>query len=638
MSDRIWIIKEGLEIHGPFNQAEIIAQINNKEILETDQIAAPFSKFEFLKNCEEFNLLFKIIDHTEISKTEHTAATEKISEVDPSVTGFFDIKVETPKGTSRSPYKKLPASTTIIDKKTIDQKEIIDSSKKEAIDKKSKPVEVLELPTPIKRTKPLRKGLFLLLGLVSIGYLLFYYQQQFVIQQQVRTQEINQALLNLSIINKKIGDYEDAAASLNDILKSRSNHSEAFSNLIEVLILQGNYGKAQKHLYKKLGNVAPNMQHNVYHYLALVDLQKNDLLKAEQNLNNALKQNPSFVPATINLGTLYFLREEYKKAAEQYNLDVIASSEDYPEFEGILMLHRTANAVKSYLSSESDSENIEENTKNLEEKMEDVGEDREDSKENLEDKSLESLITSLEEYQERTYDFKLEASMMLAVSQLVLGNIEISREILREILELDLDLTNLHFHDVNYYYLDKLLWSNIIIPTFEIKGFEWDTDPSLLAVYGFLSLRDGRMEEGKEYIARAIDLDQSNYKIKNLLAYIQNKSNLRENVCETLDSITKHELNYLSKLLRERLCVDDNNIEQKRTLLTKLLPSNFRLQTLTSLAWVNEKEQNRIAAKKYLKEALGLSKNYVPLLELKAKWEREKISVPINNIPTQISK
>ena len=89
MSDKIWIIKEGLEIHGPFNQAEIIAQINNKEILETDQIASPFSRFEFLKNCEEFNLLFKIIDHTEISKTEQTAATEKISQVDPSITGFL---------------------------------------------------------------------------------------------------------------------------------------------------------------------------------------------------------------------------------------------------------------------------------------------------------------------------------------------------------------------------------------------------------------------------------------------------------------------------------------------------------------------------------------------------------------------
>ena len=234
------------------------------------------------------------------------------------------------------------------------------------------------------------------------------------------------------------------------------------------------------------------------------------------------------------------------------------------------------------------------------------------------------MKASLEDYRDKTYDFKLEASMMLAVSELVLGNIEKSREVLRDILELDLDLTNQHFHDVRYYYLNRLLWSNIIMSTFEIKGFEWNSDPSLLAVYGFLNFKNGNTQEGREHIDRALLLDQNNYKIKNLLAYIQNKSNRKENACETLGSVTKHELSYLRILLRERLCVDENNIEDRKTLLASLQLSNhFRLQVLTSLAWVNEKEQNRPAAKGYFKQAQDqdLSKNYIPLLLLRAKLE-----------------
>ena len=633
MSDKIWVIKEGLEIFGPFNQAEIIAQINNKEILETDQIASPFSRFEFLKNCEEFNLLFKIIDHTEISKTEHTAATEKISQVDPSITGFFEIAVQPTKGTSRDPYKKLPAST-IIDKKTTDQKETIDSSKK-VIDKKSKPVDLLEPPIPIEKSRPLQRGLFLLLGVALVGFGLFYYQQQFVTRQQIRTQETNKTLLNLSIINKQIGNYERSAVSLKNILKLRPDHPEAFPNLIEVLILQGNYGEAQKRLSQKLKTSAPKK--DIYNYLALIDLQKGELPKAEDNLNNALKQDPSFIPAMINLGTLYFRNEEYKKAAEQYDSDIITSSKSYPEFEGILILHRTANAVQ-YLRSKKDRENPEENTKDLEENTEDFGEeDTEGLKENPENKNLEDLIVSLEEYRERTYDFKLEASMMLAVSELVLGNIEKSREVLRDILELDLDLTNQHFHDVRYYYLDRLLWSNIIKPIFEDfedKGFKWDNDPSLLAVYGFLIFKTGNKEEGTEHIDTALLLDQNNYKIKNLLAYIENESNRKENACETLNSIRelldvtetfnstrKNEHLYL--LLRERLCIDKNDIETRKKLLTDLLSNQFRLQALTGLADISEREQDRLTAKKHYEEALRLSTNYIPLLELKANWDEE---------------
>ena len=213
MSDKIWIIKEGLEIFGPFNQAEIIAQINNKEILETDQIATPFSRFEFLKNCEEFNLLFKISDYTEVSKTEHTDATEKIDQVDPSVTGFFDITVQKPKGTSKSPYKKLPAS--IASKKATDKKRTIDS------DKKSKPVDLLEAPKKVKKDRSIYKTLLLLIGLISVGAYLFYYQQQFVMQQETQQEEPNETLLNRSIIDKKTGNYERSLELLRSILNSK---------------------------------------------------------------------------------------------------------------------------------------------------------------------------------------------------------------------------------------------------------------------------------------------------------------------------------------------------------------------------------------------------------------------------------
>ena len=615
MSDKIWIIKEGLEILGPFNQAEIIAQINNKEILETDQIASPFSRFEFLKDCEEFNLLFKITDYTEISKIEHTAATEKVDQVDPSVTGFFDVTLQKQKGASRHPYKKLPSST-ITDKKTIDQPKPIDNNKKTA-DKKSKSIDPLETPTSIKRSSSIYKTFFLSIGLISIIICLFYYQQQFVMQQKAQKEEINEKLFNQSIMDKEVGNYEKSLTSLRSILNSKPDHLQAFFHLIEILILQEKYEEARNLLNDRLLNIAPNMQYHIHHYLALIDLQKKELSRAMQNLNNTLKQKPSFVPAIINLGTLYFLNEEYEKATEQYNSTIIASSKDYLEFEGILILHQAANSIKSYLSLENrEEEDLEDNIESLEEDIKNY------TMEDQQYENLEDMIIRLEEYQERTYDFKLEASMMLALLELLLDNIERSRNLLSDILELDWDLTSQHSHNVLYYYLDELLWSNIIVSTFEIKNFEWNDDPNLLAIYGFLNFKTGKKEQGKEYIRRAIDLDQDNYKVKTLFAYIQDKLDFRENACEILASMIQYESdNHLCALLRQRLCTSDSSIEEQKKVLTNLQLSNyFQLQALTGLAHFSEIEQNRIAAKKYFQEAQSLSKNYKPLLELQAKW------------------
>ncbi len=607
MSDKIWIIKEGSQILGPFNQAEIIAQINNKEILETDQIAAPFSRFGFLKNCEEFNLLFKISDHTEISRIEHTDATEKIDQVDPSVTGFFDITVQKPKGTSRLPYKKLPASTTI-DKKRIVRKKASVAEKKK-IEKKPKPVEILETSTLFKKYKSIQKPLLLLIGLISIGAYLFYSQQQFIVQQKAGTEKTNKMLFDRSTINIKLGHYENSLRDLRRILSSAPNHLQAFSHLIEVLILQKKYVEARRLLHDKSLNTVSNVKYRIYHYMALIDLQTKELSKAMQNLNNTLEQNPSFLPAIINLGTLYFLNEEYKKAAEQYSSDIITSAntppEDYSKFEGILLLHRAANAAKSYLSLKAKEEGNEQNS----------GGD-------INDEDLDDLAVSLEEYQERTYDFKLEALIMRALLRLLLGETDISEDLLKDILELDLDLTDQHFHSPLYYYLDELLWSNTIMFIFnEIKNFaEWGKDPILLAVYGFLNFKTGNKQEGKNQINEALNLDESNQKIQTLSAYIDHKSGFVEQACRILK---RHEY-HLAILLQERLCTNSTSIkdiEVRKTLLDNLLLSGlFQLQIKTSFARISEIEQNRIAAKEYFQEAYDLSKNYKPLLRLQAKW------------------
>ena len=222
---------------------------------------------------------------------------------------------------------------------------------------------------------------------------------------------------------------------------------------------------------------------------------------------------------------------------------------------------------------------------------------------------------------------------MTALLELLLGNIEASRNMLKGILELDLDLTDQHFHNPLYYYLDELLWSNNIIKIFEIKNFDWESDPSLLAIYGFLNFKTGNQQEGKEYINTALNLDKNNREIQILSAYVDYKLGFQEQLCRgnplfrqqetVLKQHERHE-HHLAFLLEERLCTDKNNVEGRKALLTKLqLSDHFQLQALTGLADVSEREQKRRTAKEYVQKAYNLSKNYKPLLEIQAKWARE---------------
>ena len=134
MSDKIWIIKIGLEISGPFNQAEIIAKINNKEILKTDKIASCFSQYEFIKDCEEFNLLFQVSEyseHTEHSSGASTSETNTVSQTDPSVTD--SIAVKKTEGASQPSYQKLPVEVASKKQESIAQK-VVSSQSIEAVD------------------------------------------------------------------------------------------------------------------------------------------------------------------------------------------------------------------------------------------------------------------------------------------------------------------------------------------------------------------------------------------------------------------------------------------------------------------------------------------------------------------------
>lgn len=608
MSDKIWIIKIGLEISGPFNQAEIIAQINNKEILETDQIASSFSRFEFMKNCEEFSLLFKVNDtltHSEVTKTERSSDTSVISQIDPSVTGFFDITLEKPEGIPQPPYQKLPT-------KVASDKKINYPIKQKVALPHTGPVKPapLEQPILIKKTPKYLQIEYLsgILALMVIGVLGLHQYQQFLKGQATdkqNLQKVHEGNFRQSTFYKKIGrpeGYINAENTFKNILHLNPNHPEAFFELIETLILMGKeepekLKEAEDLLNSKLQSSVIGIQGRIYNYLALTHLyrrrEKIQYDTIQDLLNNALGRNQSFEPARVNLGTAYFLDRKYKEAKQQF--DRIKN----PELEGIFRIYSTSNAIKYYLN-------------------------------NRENQSLEELIdiNSLKNYRDNNYDLKLELSALLALLQFLQGEVQEAREALKDILEMDWDLTDLHFHNVEYYYLNSYFWSDVILGFDEDKDF-WKTDPLLPAVEGLFTYKKGDQKTGRKKIEEVFDQNKDLPQITILLAYIEYKSSQENDADDTLDFVRKNVYQErpspLFYLLKALISIGKNDLERSETHLENLRSSgNFELQALSYLAQVNEDMQDRRSkAREYFEKAKQLSKNYKPLLELEAKWGEE---------------
>ena len=597
MSNKVWLIKEGNEIFGPFNQEEIIAKINNREIQEIDQIAATFSKFQIIKNSEEFGLLFKINEEKEHTHHEQTlSSTSVVDSVDPSVTGFFDVTVNEPtekantrplpqQSLMKTPYKKSIAPL----KKSI--KQPIRTSYNADTVEEAAPVHIIKSNKMLRKMTTLFIGIFIILG--SYLYYHLYYeqiseekpsqpsQQQ---QQQQQQKHFFQATFYSAIEAKLLGNYEASRNLLQRILQLNPNDFEALFHLIEIMIIEKKYQEARHIINQKLQSTDHiSFYPRLNNYLAIIALKNFNYDQAEQYLNKSLDQDPDFAPALINQGVLYFLRRSYTEAEANYALTIGTGPHD-----GVLILHRASNAVEDYLQ-------------------------------NFETQMLQKMVKPLREYRDTSFDFKLEASLMLALIQYLLNNIEDAKNTLISILDLDLELTDQHIHDIQYYQ-DGLVWEHIMSWFQDFD--EWDIDPELLAVYGFLIFRSQDQEEGKQQVEEALLFDENNHKILTLYAYIQDSLGLDHS--STTESAKRYNPNGLPLLLRARACEKEQNYFCTKHYWKQLSSHGiFPLQTLTGLAWTNEREQNRDQAKKMLEQAQKLSENYKPLLLLQAKLDKE---------------
>ena len=114
-------------------------------------------------------------------------------------------------------------------------------------------------------------------------------------------------------------------------------------------------------------------------------------------------------------------------------------------------------------------------------------------------------------------------------------------------LEMDWDLTDLHFHDTQYYYLNRYFWSDVILLSFE-DDF-WETDPLLLTVEGLLTYKAGHPQTSWNKIKEVFNQNEYLDQVKISLAYIENKLGRKNSAYALLNSVNRKSISRYTFLI-----------------------------------------------------------------------------------------
>lgn len=126
----------------------------------------------------------------------------------------------------------------------------------------------------------------------------------------------NSSKLTEGINYYKIGNYEKAAASFEEVLKEDPTNSAALSNLGFIYYRNGNYQKAKECLNKSLNYIKDKeLIALTYYVLADIEKKNNNDDGYYRNLSTAISYKPDFSDAINELFDYLYARNEFNKIA-----------------------------------------------------------------------------------------------------------------------------------------------------------------------------------------------------------------------------------------------------------------------------------------------------------------------------------
>ena len=325
-----------------------------------------------------------------------------------------------------------------------------------------------------------------------------------------------------------------------------------------------------------------------YSASGIADLLDGQLDSAQDNFDKALALDAKYTPAIVNSAAVALQRGDYG-LAKKLALKVLA--EIPQQGEALLALAQ----AQLYLFK---------NNGNMAE--------------------LNQVNKMIKDYRSRNWDYASELSFYGLYFDFLKQDKFIDDK-LREFLDTDPQLTSDHRHNV-FIYRGHTQWKvlgRLCEQMSEKLGDGARVSAFLAACYS----HEGRWDVARRVIEKAVQQSPKDALIQAWFSYVLRESSEANQAVVVLGYAGEYNRKgefLLPTLLQGRFCADREDIECARESWQRIYERDLDyLPAVSGLAWVLTKKGSKGEALKLLDKGLKISPEYIPLLQLRAKAERE---------------
>jgi len=311
---KIWMLRIGDHLKGPYETEAVKSLILTHKISEIDELALPCRSWSYVRDRKEFADSLQQLRSASFTRTAKDSpttsytGTEKLGDFTQS-----DRTLEVT--TSKSPELKTEPLSDF-----------------DSLGLERPKLDLDRLKTGLRAQEQVEKSksrfviwFFLILAVFSGGY--YYSSSQLEFNPIEFLKQLNKDYSSKFNMAWDAGDYSEALKSLRAQKSLAAKHSLKYAVLL--LLSNNDFNGAEEALQSATNKTSAGWK-NVK---GLIEFKSGRLDSAESFFLNALEQNPSYVPALVNLGLLKRVNQDWPGARFYFESAYSSSSPDQGQEE-----------------------------------------------------------------------------------------------------------------------------------------------------------------------------------------------------------------------------------------------------------------------------------------------------------------
>lgn len=548
----MWLVKSGSVVSGPYTFEELVEKIQSKEVVLHDEVIAPLARWRYVREQSEFaEVVFKV-RHNQSADREDTQTASSTEELVLNESGAGNNAP----GDYNAPVPQVEGHIV---------SRVYGDIQNEKIQREV-------------RLSARNGWVFVLFILLSLGSYIWWMQMQQV--KKSTSPDAQHDLVYKANESLRIGEFARATQYFSKILAISPGDIEANLSLAMLLVMQERQTVEARRILQKLNEnqLPPKDQIRWRTISALISISDGDWSEAANQIQSALKIDPNYEPALLNLGTIQHQRGNFEQARATFQK--VTKSKEFAHLGQILSLRTLL----------------------------DRAEKNDVSKSSLVDAGAQLMRLGRE-----FTDFRQEAFYLASYAYLLAGDNDQAQIAAEKALDIDPRLTDQHWHS-QLVSLRLLEWTGLATFCPKIVGIN-SSLARLRAFNGFCKAKMGRWIEARRDFEEAIVMNDRDSLTRGIFAAFLVENDRQIEARSTL-LINPNERFDLPLIVSARVCDKEEDPDCASEYWQQLLKLNSAsLPALVGMA--EELTAYRPAeAHMYLQKAVQISPHYIPLLKI----------------------